>query len=105
MNRVSSKRLGEIEMSLNERDRQVLETLRLLRYCKTNQLQRLFFYTASTPRAALTAAMKALPAQSRRRRKMKYLCIPQASLTETAPCFISSMAEAVLLKYLALAVF
>ena len=60
MNRVSSKRLGEIEMSLNERDRHVLETLRLLRYCKTNQLQRLFFYTASTPRAALTAAMKVL---------------------------------------------
>lgn len=60
MKRVSNKQLGEIEMTLNERDRHVLETLRLLRYCKTNQLQRLYFYTASTPRAALTAAMKAL---------------------------------------------
>ena len=60
MKRVSNKQLGEIEMTLVERDRQVLETLRLLRYCKTNQLQRLFFYTASTPRAALTAAMKTL---------------------------------------------
>lgn len=60
MKRVSNKQLGEIEMTLNERDRQILETLRLLRYCKTNQLQRLYFYMASTPRAALTAAMKAL---------------------------------------------
>ena len=54
-------RLGEIEMTLVPRDRQILVTLRSLRYMRTNQVQRLFFFSNhSTPRASLTAATKNL---------------------------------------------
>ena len=54
-------RLGEIELTLIARDRQILETLRTFRYMRTNQLRRLFFFSNhSTQRAALTATTKNL---------------------------------------------
>lgn len=54
-------RLGEIEMTLIPRDRQILEALRMFRYMRTSQLRRLFFYSGhTTHRASLTAATKNL---------------------------------------------
>lgn len=43
MNRISDKKLGEIELRLSTRDRAILDTLQELRYAKTTQIQRLFF--------------------------------------------------------------
>lgn len=54
-------RLGEIELTLIPRDRQILNTLRQLRFLRTDQIRRLFFYEHhSTTRAALTATTKTL---------------------------------------------
>ncbi len=59
--RISQLELGEIDVRLSEKDRQLLHTLRKLRYLKTNQIQRLFFSDDDrTFRASLTVCTRAL---------------------------------------------
>ena len=60
MKRLTNQQLGAIELQLSATDRRILETLRLLRYTKSNQVQRLFFVRSITPRAKLVAASRAL---------------------------------------------
>lgn len=58
--RLGDCQLTDLRATLTDRDRAILETLRKLRCVRTNQIQRLFFLDSSTPRACLTATMKAL---------------------------------------------
>ena len=58
--RISDKRLGEIEMTLSQQDREILETFRQLRYLKANQVERLFFHRSITARAKLVTVSRRL---------------------------------------------
>lgn len=58
--RISDKRLGEIEMTLSQQDREILETFRQLRYLKANQVERLFFHRSITVRAKLVTVSRRL---------------------------------------------
>lgn len=60
MNRLTNRQLGEIDLSLIDRDRDIMKALRTLRYLKTNQLQRLFFDRKITWRAKVTTTMRTL---------------------------------------------
>lgn len=60
MKRLSDKQLGAIELALSARDRQILETIRTLRYVKSGQIQRLYFLGSGTPRAKLVMASRVL---------------------------------------------
>lgn len=58
--RITTEQLGEIEMTLIARDRQIMEMLRLLRYMRTSQVMRLFFTGYATTGAALTGTSRNL---------------------------------------------
>ncbi len=61
MNRISTLELGRIELTLTEHDREILLTLRRLRYAKTDQLRRLFFPALNRSlQASKTATLKKL---------------------------------------------
>ena len=61
MKPLTDLRLGEIDLRLSAKDREILQTLRILRFVRTNQIQRLYFEKpTSTPRARLTATTKTL---------------------------------------------
>lgn len=58
--RITREQLGEIELRLIRRDRAILEKIRLLRYMRTSQIMRLFFYDYATTGAALTGTARNL---------------------------------------------
>lgn len=58
--RLSHKRLLELDRSLGEREKEVLLTIRRHRYLMTGQVQRLIFLEAATPSAARRAASRCL---------------------------------------------
>jgi hypothetical protein len=58
--RISQKRLEELEPQLCERDRQILLSLHKCRYLTTGQIQRLHFTSSATPLAAIKAANRNL---------------------------------------------
>lgn len=60
MNRITDHQLGAIELQLSETDRRILNTLRLFRYAKTNQIQRLYYTQNITLRGKLVAASRTL---------------------------------------------
>lgn len=58
--RVSRKKLNEIELGLSERDKNILRAIQTYRYLTTSQVQRLHFIAAATPSAALRATSRNL---------------------------------------------
>lgn len=58
--RLSHKRLLELDMALGERDKEALFAIQRQRYLMTGQVQRLIFTDAATPTAALRAASRCL---------------------------------------------
>ncbi len=58
--RVSHKRLVELDLSLGERDKNVLLAIQRYRYLMTGQVQRLIFTDAVSPSAALRASSRCL---------------------------------------------
>lgn len=58
--RVSHKRLTELDYSLGERDKEVLLAIQRHRYLMTGQVQRLIFIDAVSPNAALRASSRCL---------------------------------------------
>lgn len=59
--RISQNRLGEIDLKLSNRDRQILQMLRKLRFLRTNQVRRLFFFDYPIEnKVSLTAAARTL---------------------------------------------
>ena len=57
---ITAAELYRIENNLTDRDRSILATLRMLRYAKTNQLQRLFYPILTTHIAATSAVSRNL---------------------------------------------
>ena len=60
MKRLTNQQIGEIELRLTARDREILTTFQKLRYVKTGQVQRLFFPINRSPKTALSNAWLAL---------------------------------------------
>ena len=60
MKRLTNQQLGETELRLTARDREILTTFQKLRYIKTGQVQRLFFPINRSPKTALSNARLAL---------------------------------------------
>ena len=60
MKRLTDMQLGAIDLALSPMDRRILETIRMFRYIKSGQLQRLYFTGDITPRAKLVATSKVL---------------------------------------------
>lgn len=60
MKRITKQQLGEIELKLVERDRQIMAMMRLLRFMRTSQVMRLFFISYATTGAALTGTKRNL---------------------------------------------
>lgn len=59
--RISGIRLGEIDLALSQRDRELLQSLRRFRFLKTDQLRRMFFAEGHTTlQASKTAALTSL---------------------------------------------
>jgi hypothetical protein len=58
--RVSRKKLEELESSLSDRDKKVLRSIQAYRYLTTSQIQRLHFIDAATTSAALRATTRNL---------------------------------------------
>ena len=60
MKRVSNAELSAIDMSLGDRDREILKLLRRFRFMRTAQIQRLFFRKDATNRAQLSSTTRVL---------------------------------------------
>ena len=60
MIRIPKKRLTEIEFSLSERDKTILQTLQVCRYLTTINIQKLYYTDHANPTAALRAANRSM---------------------------------------------
>lgn len=58
--RLSRKRLEELDLTLAERDKEILPAIQRHRYLMSGQVQRLFFMDAASPSAGLRAANRTL---------------------------------------------